>query len=101
MSFRKIKEKYHKQFSVTVGTYDETLALVVDTLLLRYNFVRVPRVHSRLNSVSANNNKRLLVKVVKTNWTHYNRPFLDTYFLLMKSKSKAARYSPRRGTPDT
>ena len=31
MSFREIEEKYHKHFSV-FGTYDETLALVVDKI---------------------------------------------------------------------
>ena len=31
MSFREIKEKYHKHFSV-FGTYDETPALVVDKI---------------------------------------------------------------------
>ena len=34
--------------------------------------------NSRLNSLSGTKNKRLLLKVVKTNWTHNNRPFLDT-----------------------
>lgn len=34
--------------------------------------------NSRLNSLSGTKNKRLLFKVVKTNWTHNNRPFLDT-----------------------
>ena len=34
--------------------------------------------NSRLNSLSGSKNKRLLFKVVKTNWTHNNRPFLDT-----------------------
>ena len=34
--------------------------------------------NSRLNSLSATKDKRLLFKVVKTNWTHNNRPFLDT-----------------------
>ena len=34
--------------------------------------------YSRLNSPSGIKNKRLLFKVVKTNWTHNNRPFLDT-----------------------
>ena len=34
--------------------------------------------NSRLNSLSESKNKRLLFKVVKTNWTHNNRPFLDT-----------------------
>jgi len=34
--------------------------------------------NSRLNSLSETKNKRLLFKVVKTNWTHNNRPFLDT-----------------------
>ena len=33
---------------------------------------------SWLNSLSATKNKRLLIKVVKTNWTHNNMPFLDT-----------------------
>ena len=31
--------------------------------------------NSRLNSLSATKDKRLLFKVVKTNWTHNNRPF--------------------------
>ena len=34
--------------------------------------------NSRLNSLSGTKNKSLLFKVVKTNWTHNNRPFLDT-----------------------
>ena len=34
--------------------------------------------NSRLNSLTGTKNKRLLFKVVKTNWTHNNRPFLDT-----------------------
>ena len=34
--------------------------------------------NSRLNSLSGTKNKRLLFQVVKTNWTHNNRPFLDT-----------------------
>ena len=33
--------------------------------------------NSRLNSLSATKNERLLFKVVKMNWTHNNRPFLD------------------------
>ena len=40
--------------------------------------------NSRLNSLSATKDKRLLFKVVKTNWTHNNRPFLDVatiYFI--------------------
>ena len=39
---------------------------------------RNSRLNSRLNSLSGSKNKRLLFKVVKTNWTHNNRPFLDT-----------------------
>ena len=34
--------------------------------------------NSRLTSLTGTKNKRLLFKVVKTNWTHNNRPFLDT-----------------------
>ena len=32
-----------------------------------------------VNSLSATKNKRLLFKVVNTNWTHNNSPFLDTH----------------------
>ena len=42
--------------------------------------------NSRLNSLSGSKNKRLLFKVVKTNWTHNNRPFLDTKPLLAIKK---------------
>ena len=38
--------------------------------------------NSRLNSLTGTKNKRVLFKVVKTNWTHNNRPFLDTWFIV-------------------
>ena len=45
--------------------------------------------NSRLNCLTGTKNKRLLFKVVKTNWTHNNRPFLDT--ISTKIEQKVAR----------
>ena len=57
--------------------------------------------NSRLNSLSATKNKRLLFKVVKTNWTYNNRPFLDTqsYRLCTRRISKGPKTYPC-GTPN-
>ena len=48
--------------------------------------------NSRLNSLSAIKNKRPLFKVVKTNWKHNNRPFLDT----LSSKTPTRSQDPNK-----
>ena len=53
--------------------------------------------NSRLNSLSGTKNKRLLFKVVKTNWTHNNRPFLDTLYTLFRT-AKPKNHTLSTGT---
>ena len=73
----------------------QTLGLSSEWLICHAeNFPKIIIYDPQFSAQFPTRNKILLFKVVKTNWTHHNRPFLDTSFIMCCLMKIAEKVTP-------